>query len=197
MPAASAPTAAPAPQQRPPAGRPRRPLPRAVAASPPMAQPGLAAPAPLTIEDFTDEPALKDVFFDAGRADIGRAGAWVMRNNARWNVENPGYLILIEGHTDYNGTRESNLAIAERRASGRERSHQGWKAWFAGHAKDFDANSRYRNGKHYSPRALLDHLLDATSTYQMRQLAAEELVIRYGCPVPFEAGRWYFAGQPC
>jgi hypothetical protein len=35
------------------------------------------------MEDFTDEPALKDVFFDAGRADIGRAGARLMTNNAR------------------------------------------------------------------------------------------------------------------
>jgi uncharacterized protein (TIGR02270 family) len=98
-----------------------------------------------------------------------------------------------------------------------------WKAWFAGHAKDFDASSRYRNGKRYSPRTLLEQLLDDTSTYQLRQLAAEELAIRYECPVPFEAdmpvawqlralrdigawveadgsrfeaGRWYFAGQP-
>jgi peptidoglycan-associated lipoprotein len=116
MPSVSAPTTEPAPQQRQPAGTSEAPAPRAVAASPPMAQPWLAAPAPPTIEDFTDEPALKDVFFDAGRADIGRNGARIMRENARWNVENPGYLILIEGHTDNKGTRESNLAIAERRA---------------------------------------------------------------------------------
>jgi outer membrane protein OmpA-like peptidoglycan-associated protein len=31
-------------------------------------------------------------------------------------VENPGHLILIEGHTDYTGTRERNFAMGERRA---------------------------------------------------------------------------------
>ena len=98
-----------------------------------------------------------------------------------------------------------------------------WKAWFARHSKDFDSSSRYRNGKRYSPRTLLEQLLDSTSTFRLRQLAAEELAIRYGCPVPFEAdmpvawqlralrdiatwvesnagrfaaGQWYFAGQP-
>ena len=39
-----------------------------------------------------------------------------MRDNARWLLENQGYLVLIEGHTDYRGTREANLAIGERRA---------------------------------------------------------------------------------
>jgi outer membrane protein OmpA-like peptidoglycan-associated protein len=115
MPAASAPAPTAPQQQRAPAESASAPTPKAVAASPPMAQPG-PAPAPPSIADFTDEPALKDVFFDPGRADIGRAGARLMRGNARWMVENPGYLILIEGHTDNKGTRESNLAIAERRA---------------------------------------------------------------------------------
>jgi hypothetical protein len=68
------------------------------------------------------------------------------------------------------------------------------------------------------------HLVDEKNSNRMRQLAAEELVIRYSCPVPFEAdmpvtwqvralrdigawvesnagrfvvGQWYFAGQPC
>jgi len=38
-----------------------------------------------------------------------------MRDNARWIVENPGCMVLIEGHTDYKGNREANLAIGERR----------------------------------------------------------------------------------
>src|SRR5882724_2994899 len=115
MPAASAPAPTAPQQQRPPAESALAPAPRAVAASPRMAQPG-PAPAPPTIADFTDEPALKDVFFDPGHADIGPMGARLMRGNARWMVENPGYLILIEGHNDYKGTRESNLAMGERRA---------------------------------------------------------------------------------
>jgi len=68
------------------------------------------------MEECTDEPALKDVFFEPGRADIGRNGASFMTDNARWIFENPGYLVLIEGHTDHKGSREGNLAMGERRA---------------------------------------------------------------------------------
>ncbi len=103
-------------------------------------------------------------------------------------------------------------------------SPEKWREWLLAHSKEFEANKRYRNGKPYSPGTLLKSLIDGSSTAQVRQVAAEELVIRYGCPVPFEAdmpvtwqlralrdigawieshgsrfeaGEWYFAGQPC
>jgi peptidoglycan-associated lipoprotein len=75
------------------------------------------APVPVTVEDFTDEPALKDVFFEPAQTGIGRIGGPGIRNNARWMVENPGYLILIEGHSDHKGTRESNREAGELRAT--------------------------------------------------------------------------------
>ena len=50
------------------------------------------------------------------RARPRRHGARFMRDNARWIVENPGYLVLIEGHTDYKGSPGFNLPMAERRA---------------------------------------------------------------------------------
>jgi peptidoglycan-associated lipoprotein len=78
--------------------------------------------APPSFADFIDERALQDVFFDPGHADIGRNGAKIMRANTHWIVENPGYLILIEGHTDYKGTREGNVAMGERRAKATERA---------------------------------------------------------------------------
>jgi uncharacterized protein (TIGR02270 family) len=97
-----------------------------------------------------------------------------------------------------------------------------WRAWLSAHSKQFDANHRYRNGKLYSPGTLLENLADDRSSYQLRQLAAEEIAIRYGCDVPFEAdmpvarqlgalrdieswinahtgfqpGGWYFSGRP-
>jgi peptidoglycan-associated lipoprotein len=74
-------------------------------------------PIPVAVEDFANEPVLKDVFFDPGQTGIGRTGALVIRNNARWMVENPGYLILIEGHSDHTGTLESNREAGERRAT--------------------------------------------------------------------------------
>jgi peptidoglycan-associated lipoprotein len=87
-----------------------------VAASPPSTPASSAPRPPPSVDEFTDEPALQDVFFEPGRADIGRNGAGLMRDNARWLVENPGYLVLIESHTDYKGSREANLAMGERRA---------------------------------------------------------------------------------
>ena len=71
---------------------------------------------PQGVDDFTDEPALRDVFFESGRADIGPNGTRVMRGNVRWIAENPSYLVLIEGHSDYKGSGEANLAMGERRA---------------------------------------------------------------------------------
>jgi hypothetical protein len=82
---------------------------------------------------------------------------------------------------------------------------------------------RYRFGKPYSPAGLLETLLSETSPYRARQLAIEELKIRYNADFPIEAdmpvvrqekilpqiaqwvesnearfqrGVWYFAGRP-
>jgi peptidoglycan-associated lipoprotein len=56
------------------------------------------------------------VFFDAGHTDIGRQGAVIMKSNAGWLTEHSDRLVLIEGHTDYKGTPEANIVVAERRA---------------------------------------------------------------------------------
>jgi peptidoglycan-associated lipoprotein len=123
-PAASAPAAEPTTPAKPersagsaPAPAPKGPA--SLTATPPAPS---ATVAPSSFADFVDEPALQDVFFDPGHADIGRNGAKIMRANAHWIVENPGYLILIEGHTDYKGTREGNVAMGERRAKAAERA---------------------------------------------------------------------------
>jgi peptidoglycan-associated lipoprotein len=82
----------------------------------------VVAVAPTTVspphaEDFIDHPAIRDVFFESGRADIGRQGATTMGRNVRWLLDNPDYLLLVEGHTDHTGAREGNYAIAQRRAA--------------------------------------------------------------------------------
>jgi peptidoglycan-associated lipoprotein len=103
------------PGATPPAGQPppeRR--------TPATAQPTAPGPAPSqpppTAEGFTEQPELKDVFFEPGRADIGRNGARVMRQNVHWLLANPGFLVLIEGFSDSRGSHEANLAVGERRA---------------------------------------------------------------------------------
>ena len=100
-----------------------------VAATPPeRSEPTLpaapASPAPPPVasapaapsQDFVEEAALKDVFFESARTEIGPQGTVIMRSNAHWLIEHAGYLVLIEGHTDATGTPEGNLAIGQRRA---------------------------------------------------------------------------------
>jgi peptidoglycan-associated lipoprotein len=63
-----------------------------------------------------EEPALKDVFFDPGHTEIGHQGTIIMKSNAGWLIEHSDTAILIEGHTDWKGTAEANMAVGERRA---------------------------------------------------------------------------------
>ena len=46
----------------------------------------------MNIGEFADAPALKDVFFEPGRADIVRNAATIMLGNARRLVDNRDYL---------------------------------------------------------------------------------------------------------
>ncbi|MGH7496383.1 MAG: HEAT repeat domain-containing protein [bacterium] len=98
-----------------------------------------------------------------------------------------------------------------------------WHKWWTANQSRFDPKIRYRNGRPYSPARLLENLESEKSPRQVRQLAYEELVIRYGVDFPFETdmfvaqqkhalakyaewikangsrfreGKWYFAGQP-
>ena len=97
-----------------------------------------------------------------------------------------------------------------------------WISWLHENKTRFNANIRYRLGKPYSPACLFETLLSETSPYSARQLAIEELKIRYGADFPIEAdmtvvmqekilpqvaqwvqlnearfqpGAWYFAGR--
>jgi len=97
-----------------------------------------------------------------------------------------------------------------------------WQKWWTANKSRFDPKIRYRNGKPYSPACLLENLESEKSPRQVRQLAYEELVIRYGADFLFETdmfvaqqkqalakyeewikanashfreGKWYFAGQ--
>ena len=118
MPAASPPAAAPAAQPQRSVAASAAATPKPVAPSTPMAQSATTAPEAeaLAVNEFADEPSLKDVFFDPGQTGIGQIGATVIRNNARWLVGNPGCLILIEGHSDHKATPESSRAAGEQRA---------------------------------------------------------------------------------
>lgn len=97
-----------------------------------------------------------------------------------------------------------------------------WSKWWTANKSRFNPQIRYRNGKPYSPACLLENLESEKSPRQVRQLAYEELVIRYGVDFPFETdmfvtqqkqalakyakwikanssrfreGKWYYAGE--
>jgi hypothetical protein len=99
---------------------------------------------------------------------------------------------------------------------------QDWENWLRENKSRFNAKYRYRVGRPYSPAALLETLISETSPYRARQLAIEELKIRYNADFPLEAdmpvfkqemvlnqisqwvqtnetrfqpGAWYFAGR--
>jgi peptidoglycan-associated lipoprotein len=118
MPAAPVSTAAPAAKPQSLVAASAALTPRPVAPSTPMAQSATTTPQSeaVAVNDFTDELRLKDIFFDPDQTGIGQTGATVIRNNARWLVGNPGCLILIEGHSDHKGTRESSRTAGEQRA---------------------------------------------------------------------------------
>jgi uncharacterized protein (TIGR02270 family) len=61
-----------------------------------------------------------------------------------------------------------------------------WNRWLTEHAAELHQNVRYRNGRPYGPKVLLECLMEPAVPARLRQLAYEELVIRYDCRVPFE-----------
>jgi peptidoglycan-associated lipoprotein len=65
---------------------------------------------------FAAHPALKDVHFDFDRYEIRPVDAKILDQSAAWLRSNPGYAVMIEGHTDERGTNEYNTTLGDRRA---------------------------------------------------------------------------------
>jgi len=57
------------------------------------------------------------VFFDFDRFDLKPEARAIVEKQAAWLKANPVVTVTIEGHADERGTREYNLALAERRAN--------------------------------------------------------------------------------
>ena len=97
-----------------------------------------------------------------------------------------------------------------------------WNDWWGRNSQKFSQGLRYRNGSLFSPASLLVSMQSEKNPYRLRQLAYEELTIRYDADFPFEAdlpvneqlrvlskmtlwlrsnesrfrsGMWYYAGQ--
>lgn len=63
---------------------------------------------------------------------------------------------------------------------------EAWRRWWTVHGASLPAGTCFRRGRPHGPMALLADLCDPGVEPLLRAISAEELVIRYGCPVPFE-----------
>jgi len=57
------------------------------------------------------------VRFSVDSSSVTPEGQQILRGQAAWLNQNPGFAVLIEGHADERGTREYNIALGERRAN--------------------------------------------------------------------------------
>jgi peptidoglycan-associated lipoprotein len=65
---------------------------------------------------FTERAELGDVRFRPGQVTIVKADHQALDGVVRWLKAHPHAVVMIEGHTDDQGTRESNVAAGEKRA---------------------------------------------------------------------------------
>ena len=63
------------------------------------------------------EGVLPSIYFDFNSSSVSASGRPKLQQAADYLESNPGYHLLIEGHADWYGTAEYNLALGDRRAS--------------------------------------------------------------------------------
>lgn len=62
------------------------------------------------------EGPLKDVHFAFDSSELSPSEKNVLRDNAKWLMDNPSATVEVEGHCDERGTNEYNMGLGERRA---------------------------------------------------------------------------------
>ena len=70
-----------------------------------------------SIDDLNREALLKAAFFKYDSAELDTVAQDVVSENSRVLLNNPTWLVTIEGHCDERGTAEYNLALGEKRAT--------------------------------------------------------------------------------
>ena len=69
-----------------------------------------------TSQGFFETSVGNQVLFDVDEFTLNTASKVALDIQAQWLMDNPGYVIIVEGHADEQGTREYNLALGFRRA---------------------------------------------------------------------------------
>jgi uncharacterized protein (TIGR02270 family) len=124
---------------------------------------------------------------------------------------------LKRGNPPHSSAERPGVTVTRLSQSGDQ-----WRQWWATHHVAFRADTRYRNGRASSPSVLVDLLAAEDSPRLIRQMAYEELVVRYDADFSFETdmpvsdqlqaiteyrkwadgqkgrfkdGKWYFSGR--
>lgn len=69
-----------------------------------------------SLEDFRVNVGDR-TFFDYDKSTLSVYARATLERQASWLIQRPQMLVVIEGHADERGTREYNLALADRRAT--------------------------------------------------------------------------------
>ncbi|QXD25996.1 OmpA family protein [Opitutia bacterium ISCC 51] len=62
-------------------------------------------------------PAYASVYFDYDRSYVRESERAILNETAKYLLQNSGQRVLIEGHCDWKGTTDYNLALGDRRAN--------------------------------------------------------------------------------
>ena len=60
--------------------------------------------------------SIRTIYFDFDSSDISDVDVEVLKHHGKYLSLNPDARLRLEGHTDERGTREYNVALADRRA---------------------------------------------------------------------------------
>jgi len=179
-----------------------------------------------------DVSAVETLLSDLGNTDLARSAAMALNSITGAEIYEE---VFIPEEIDEDELFEEELEKLKRGESlhppGEEpgttitrlsQKPEDWQKWWAENKSRFNPGIRNRNGKPYSPACLLENLESEKSPRIVRQIAYEELVIRYNIDFPFETdmlvsqqkqaiakyaewikannsrfreGEWYFSGK--
>lgn len=74
------------------------------------------APEQVRLSEVDTKDLIKAIYFEFDSAVLGDNARDTLDNNAEWLTGNPAREIVIEGHTDEQGTTEYNIGLGDRRA---------------------------------------------------------------------------------
>lgn len=69
-----------------------------------------------SMRDVVKRQVVERIYFGTASSEISSRYSETMKSGAGWMSENPGAVLIVEGHCDERGREEYNLALGDRRA---------------------------------------------------------------------------------